>query len=137
MNADGKSDDFVVPSTRVNKAATAVAESVEERKSPKGSIAELPSMFQTLCWIQHPLEWHGTHDGYQRRVLRSFDLTEEPYFEVALSGGLVQLQKVDLTAEVCSRPSMDLQIAVDQMLEHLLATALIGRGFAFLQHVGF
>ena len=79
MNADGKSDDFVVPSTRVNKAATAVAESVEERKSPKGSIAELPSMFQTLCWIQHPLEWHGTHDGYQRRVLRSFDLTEEPY----------------------------------------------------------
>jgi len=25
------------------------------------------------------LEWHGTHDGYQRRVLRSFDLTEEPY----------------------------------------------------------
>ncbi|MDA1053782.1 MAG: hypothetical protein O3C40_25315, partial [Planctomycetota bacterium] len=78
MNADGKSDDFVVPSTRVNKAATAVAESVEERKSPKGSIAELPPMFQTLRWIQHQMERHGNHDWYQRRVLRSYDLTEEP-----------------------------------------------------------
>jgi hypothetical protein len=69
MNADGKSDDFVVPSTRVNQAATAVAESVEERKSPKGSIAELPSMFQTPSWIKHPSERHGNHDGYQRLTL--------------------------------------------------------------------
>ncbi len=37
MYADGKSDDFIVPSTRANKAATAVAESVEERRSPKRS----------------------------------------------------------------------------------------------------
>ncbi len=37
MNADGKSDDFVVPTKRANKAATAVAEPVEERRSPKGS----------------------------------------------------------------------------------------------------
>ncbi len=43
MNADGKSDDFVVLSTLANKAATAVAESVEERKSPKGSVVELPA----------------------------------------------------------------------------------------------
>ncbi len=47
MNADGKSDDFVVPSTRTNKAATAVAESVEERKSPKGSVVELSSTYRT------------------------------------------------------------------------------------------
>ncbi len=39
MYADGKSDDFVVLSTRANKAATAVAESVEERESPKGDVA--------------------------------------------------------------------------------------------------
>jgi len=40
MDVDGKSDDFVVPSTRANQAATAVAESVEERESPKGSIVD-------------------------------------------------------------------------------------------------
>jgi len=44
MHADGKSDDFVVLSTRANKAATAVAESVEERRSPKGSVIELSPM---------------------------------------------------------------------------------------------
>ena len=37
MHTDGKSDGSVVPSTRVNKTATAVAESVEERESPKRS----------------------------------------------------------------------------------------------------
>ena len=37
MNADGKSDDFVLPAKRTNKAETSVAEFVEERKSPKGS----------------------------------------------------------------------------------------------------
>ena len=37
MDADGKSDDFVVPTSRANKAATAVAESGEERRSPKRS----------------------------------------------------------------------------------------------------
>ena len=47
MHADGKSDDFVLPSTRANKAATAAAESVEERESPKGSIAELSWTFRT------------------------------------------------------------------------------------------
>ena len=40
-HADRKSDDFIVLSTRANKAAAAVAESVEERKSPKGSIVDL------------------------------------------------------------------------------------------------
>ena len=54
MYADGKSDDFVVLSTRANIAATAVAESVEERESPKGSIAELSWTFRT-----------------QRRILRN------------------------------------------------------------------
>ena len=39
MNADGKSDDFVVLTTQANKTATVVAESVEERRSPKGSDA--------------------------------------------------------------------------------------------------
>ena len=37
MHAFGKSDDFIVPSTRANKAATAAAEPVEERRSPKRS----------------------------------------------------------------------------------------------------
>ncbi len=37
MHAGGKSDDFLVPSTRTNKAATAAAESVEARESPKRS----------------------------------------------------------------------------------------------------
>ena len=61
MYAGGKSDDFVVPSTRANKAAAAVAESVEERKSPKGSVAELPPMLRTLSRIAHHLEWHDGH----------------------------------------------------------------------------
>jgi hypothetical protein len=61
MHADGKSDDFIVPSTRANKAATAVAESVEERRSPKGSVVELPPMFRTPCRIQHDLERHEDH----------------------------------------------------------------------------
>jgi len=51
MYADGKSDDFIVPSTRANKTAAAVAESVEERRSPKGSVVELPPMFRTLSRI--------------------------------------------------------------------------------------
>lgn len=59
--AGGKSDDFVVPSTRANKTATAVAESVEERRSPKGSVAELPPMFRTLSRIKHHLERHDGH----------------------------------------------------------------------------
>jgi hypothetical protein len=42
MHADGKSDDFVLPSTRANKAATAAAESVEERESPKGTVVHPP-----------------------------------------------------------------------------------------------
>ncbi len=37
-HAAGKSDDSIVPPTRANKAATAVAESVEERESPKGTV---------------------------------------------------------------------------------------------------
>jgi hypothetical protein len=61
MYAGGKSDDFVVPSTRANKAATAVAESVEERRSPKGSVAELLPMSRTPSRIQHHLEWHDGH----------------------------------------------------------------------------
>ena len=61
MYAGGKSDDFVVPSTRANKTATAVAESVEERRSPKGSVVELPPMFRTLCWIKHHSERHDGH----------------------------------------------------------------------------
>ena len=62
MNAFGKSDDFVVLSTQVNKAATAVAESVEGRRSPKGSLAELSPMLRTQSRIEHQLEWHGKHD---------------------------------------------------------------------------
>ncbi len=62
MNAFGKSDDFVVLSTQVNNAATAVAESVEGRRSPKGSFAELSPMLRTLSQIEHQLEWHSKHD---------------------------------------------------------------------------
>ena len=58
MHAAGKSDDFVVPSTRANKAATAVAESVEERESPKGSIVVLPWTFRTPSRTSRHL--HGT-----------------------------------------------------------------------------
>ena len=61
MYAGGKSDDFVVLSTRANKAAAAVAESVEERRSPKGSVVELLPMFRTLSRISHHLEWHDGH----------------------------------------------------------------------------
>ena len=57
-----KSDDFIVPPTRANKAATAVAESVEERRSSKGSVAELPPMFRTLSRIKHHSE--RRHDGH-------------------------------------------------------------------------
>ncbi len=57
-HAAGKSDDSIVPSTRANKAATAVAESVEERESPKGSIVDLSWTFRTLCRISRHL--HGT-----------------------------------------------------------------------------
>jgi len=62
MNAFGKSDDFVVLSTQVYNAATAVAESVEGRRSPKGSLAELSPMLRTQSRIKHQLEWHGKHD---------------------------------------------------------------------------
>jgi len=79
MNAVGKSDDFVVPSTRANKTATAAAESVEERKSPKGSVVELPSMYRTQRRISHHLERRDRHDRYRCSAARSFDLTEEPY----------------------------------------------------------
>ena len=78
MNAVGKSDDFVVLSTQVNKAATAGAESVEGRKSPKGSFAELSPMLRTQRRIEHQI---GV--ARQSRLVaecpRSFDLTEEPY----------------------------------------------------------
>ena len=58
MNADGKSDGFVVPSTRANKAATAVAESVEERESPKGSIVASLWTYRTPSRTLRQL--HGT-----------------------------------------------------------------------------
>jgi len=62
MNAFGKSDDFVVLSTQVNKAATAVAESVEGRRSPKGSFADLSPVLRTQSRIEHHSEWQGNHD---------------------------------------------------------------------------
>ena len=59
MNADGKSDDLVVPTKRANKAATAVAEPVEERRSPKGSDGGLrasrtPSRYWCTSASRHP-----------------------------------------------------------------------------------
>ena len=48
MNADGKSDDFIVPAKRGNKTGTPAADLAEERESPKGSVIELSSMFRTL-----------------------------------------------------------------------------------------
>ncbi len=41
MNADGMADEAVVPSTRVNKAATAVAESAEERDLTEGKYCRI------------------------------------------------------------------------------------------------
>ena len=58
MYVDGKSDDFVVLSTRVNKAAAAVAESVEERESPKGRIVVLSWTFRAQNRTSRQL--HGT-----------------------------------------------------------------------------
>ena len=58
MHADGKSHDFVVLSTRANKAATAVAESVKERESPKGSIVAQPWTYRTQRRSLRQL--HGT-----------------------------------------------------------------------------
>jgi hypothetical protein len=58
MNADGKSDDFVLPATQANKAETSAAEFVEGRRSPKGSVIEWSSMFRTLSRIQH--QWSDT-----------------------------------------------------------------------------
>ncbi len=79
MNAVGKSDGFVVPTTRVNNAATAAAKSVEGRRPPKGSMTELPPMFRTPRRAQHQLEWHGRHDWCPCIALGSFDPMEEPY----------------------------------------------------------
>ena len=41
MNANRKSDDFVVLTTRGNKAGTPVADRVEERRSLKGSVVSI------------------------------------------------------------------------------------------------
>jgi len=62
MRVNGESDGSIVPTKRANKAGTPVAELVEERESPKGSIAELSSKFQTQSWIQHQSERHDSHD---------------------------------------------------------------------------
>jgi len=62
MIADGKSDDLVVPATRANKTGTPVAEFVEGRKSPKGSVVELSPMFRTPSRRQHHWERHDDHD---------------------------------------------------------------------------
>ena len=64
MDAVGKSDDFVVLSTRANKTVTAAAESVEKTKSPKGGVVELPSKYRTLRRISHHVERRGGHDRY-------------------------------------------------------------------------
>ena len=50
--AVGKSDGSIVPSTRANKAVTAVAESAEERESPKRSHVRfdiVPDTVPELC----------------------------------------------------------------------------------------
>ncbi len=57
MYADGKSDGPIVPPTRANKAATAVAESVEERESPKGTVVHPPWTSRTQCRARRHL--HG------------------------------------------------------------------------------
>jgi hypothetical protein len=60
MNANRNSDDFVVPSTRGNKAGTPVADRVEERKSPKGSaipIVDAPDTepdSASICTVGRP-----------------------------------------------------------------------------------
>ena len=58
MNADGQSDDFVLPATQANKAGTSAAEFAEGRRSPKGSVIELSSMFRTPSRTQH--QWNDT-----------------------------------------------------------------------------
>ena len=61
MNANGKSDDFIVPTKRANKAEASVTEFVEGRKSPNGSVTELSSMLRTPSRTTHPWERHGGH----------------------------------------------------------------------------
>lgn len=58
MDVDGKSDDFVLLTTRANETASAVAESVEERESPKGTVVDLPWTCRTQCRIS--CHSHGT-----------------------------------------------------------------------------
>ena len=79
VNADGRSDDFVLPTTRTNKAATAVAESVEERKSPKGSITACRRCSRLRAGPNITRNDPMIATGNAISIARSSDLTEEPY----------------------------------------------------------
>ena len=61
MDAGGESDDFVVLLTRANNTAAAVAESVEERESPKGTVVDPPWTFRTQCRTARQ-SWDGNDD---------------------------------------------------------------------------
>jgi len=88
MNADGKSEDFVlrfrnflffcahssgrscipagpgrISSTRANKAVAAVAESVEERESSKGSADDSSWTFRTQNWDARQLDGTAATTG--------------------------------------------------------------------------
>ena len=63
MNADGMADEAVVPSTRVNKAATAVAESAEERDLTQGKYRRIG--VDASESEREKFDWSvtGNHDG--------------------------------------------------------------------------
>ena len=78
MYADGKSDDSIVLTTRANKAATAVAESVEERESPKGTVAGSHRRSGHCAGFRR--HQHGTAmTTCSEKSFVIVDLTEEPY----------------------------------------------------------
>ena len=76
MNAGGKSDGFIVLLTRVNKAAAAVAESVEERRPPKGTM--LPFYERSGHRAELALIRSTAATGSERWFVIDA-LTEEPY----------------------------------------------------------
>jgi len=77
MNADEKSHNFVVLMTQANKTATAVAESDEGRRSPKGSVIE-----RRRCTGHRSGRCIHSTTRWPREVSflsETFDPTEEPY----------------------------------------------------------
>ena len=62
MNADGKSHDFIVLSTRANKAATAVAESLSRKGSHRREVLSISRGRTGHSAGHRVIAWLGNHD---------------------------------------------------------------------------